>query len=138
MAEKRTYFLFTTASQRHLLFETWKATGDVGVACQRAHVGRRIFYYWKLRFLRGSFAALGQCASRAAKHPPRVAPNSRATSRGEPARPSRVGEAAPGGRTHENEHVGATGQPEDGQTNPLRRRPLDRAAAAVEKRGRRA
>jgi transposase len=74
MADKRTYFPFTTAAQRRLLFATWEATGDVTAACRRAHVGRRTFYYWKPRFLAGGYAALEQCASRAPVHPPRVAP----------------------------------------------------------------
>jgi transposase len=74
MADKRTYFPFTTAAQRRLLFETWEATGNVDVACQRAHVGRRTFYYWKPRFIAGGYAALDRFASRAPVHPPRVAP----------------------------------------------------------------
>jgi hypothetical protein len=74
MADKRTYFPFTTAAQRRLLFATWEATGDVTAACRRAHVGRRTFYYWKPRFLAGGYAALEQFASRAPVHPPRVAP----------------------------------------------------------------
>jgi hypothetical protein len=43
MADKRTYFPFTSAAQRRLLFEVWEATGNIAVACQRAHVGRRTF-----------------------------------------------------------------------------------------------
>jgi hypothetical protein len=74
MADKRTYFPFTTAAQRRLLFATWEATGDVAEACRRAHVGRRTFYYWKPRFLAGGYVALEQFASRAPVHPPRVAP----------------------------------------------------------------
>jgi len=72
MADKRTYFPLTTASQRRLLFETWEATGDVELACQRAHMGRRTFYYWKSRFAAGGYGALEHFASRAPKHPPRV------------------------------------------------------------------
>jgi hypothetical protein len=74
MADKRTYFPFTTASQRRLLFATWEATGDMAEACRRAHVGRRTFYYWKPRFVAGGYAALEQFASRAPVRPPRVAP----------------------------------------------------------------
>lgn len=74
MTDKRTYFLLTTASQRRLLFETWEATGKVELACQRAHVGRRTFYYWKPRFVAGGYGALEHCASRAPKRPPRVGP----------------------------------------------------------------
>ena len=44
------YFRSTTSAQRHLLFATWEATGDVEEACAAAHVGRRTFYYWKVRF----------------------------------------------------------------------------------------
>jgi transposase len=73
VTDKRTYFPLTTASQRRLLFETWEATHDVDLACQRAHVGRRTFYYWKARFSAGGYAALEHFASRAPKHPPRVA-----------------------------------------------------------------
>jgi len=39
----RTYFPQTTPSQRRLLFETWKASGDSGAACRTAHVGERTF-----------------------------------------------------------------------------------------------
>lgn len=74
MADKRTHFPLTTPSQRRLLFATWEATGDVDLACQRAHVGRRTFYYWESRFKAGGYAALEQCASRAPKRPPRLAP----------------------------------------------------------------
>lgn len=73
MTDKRTYFPLTTASQRRLLFETWEATRDVGLACQRAHVGRRTFYYWKARFAMGGYDALEHFASHAPKRPPRVA-----------------------------------------------------------------
>jgi hypothetical protein len=76
VADKRTYFPFTTASQWRLLFATWEATGDVAEACRRAHVGRRTFYYWKPCFVAGGYAALEQGASRAPVHPPRVAPAS--------------------------------------------------------------
>jgi hypothetical protein len=65
---KRIHFPLTTAQQRHLLFETWQATGDVEVACRTAHVGRRTFYTWKPRFLAGGFAALDHFPSRAPKH----------------------------------------------------------------------
>ncbi len=74
MVDKRTYFPLTTASQRRLLFETWEATRDVDLACQRAHVGRRTFYYWKPRFVAGGYAALERFDSRAPVHPPRIAP----------------------------------------------------------------
>ena len=50
MSKKRTYFPPTTAQQRKLLFETWEATGNITVACQKAHVSRGTFYYWKPRF----------------------------------------------------------------------------------------
>lgn len=70
MTDKRTYFPLTTASQRRLLFETWEATRDVDLACQRAHVGRRTSYYWKPRFTAGGYAALERFAGRAPKHPP--------------------------------------------------------------------
>jgi transposase len=73
-ADKRTYFPFTTAAQRRLLFETWEATGNVDLACQRAHVGRRPFYYWKPRVRAGGYAALERFASRAPRLPRRIAP----------------------------------------------------------------
>jgi transposase len=74
MMSRRIHFPLTTASQRRLLFETWEATGNVDLACERAHVGRRTFYYWKPRFIAGGYTALECFASRAPKHPPRVAP----------------------------------------------------------------
>lgn len=49
MSTNRTYFPPTTPQQRKLLFETWKVTGSVTAACQKAHVGRGTFYYWKPR-----------------------------------------------------------------------------------------
>lgn len=64
MAQKRIHFPLTTAQQRHLLFETWEATGDVDLACRTAHVGRSTFYYWKPRFSAGGYAALEAFASR--------------------------------------------------------------------------
>lgn len=70
---KRIHFPLTTAQQRRLLFETWQATSDVGLACRTAHVGRSTFYVWKPRFLAGGYAALEQFASRAPKHTRRIA-----------------------------------------------------------------
>jgi len=58
MSEKRTYFPPTSPQQRKLLFETWEATGDVELACQKAHVGRGTFYYWKPRFEAEGYAGL--------------------------------------------------------------------------------
>lgn len=58
MSPKRTYFPPTTPQQRKLLFETWEATGSVAVACQKAHVGRGTFYYWKPRFEAEGYAGL--------------------------------------------------------------------------------
>ncbi|MCC9078738.1 hypothetical protein FKZ61_021820, partial [Litorilinea aerophila] len=40
MAKRRTHFPHTTPQQRKLLFETWEATGNVTLACRKAHVGR--------------------------------------------------------------------------------------------------
>jgi transposase len=70
----RTYFPLTTPSQRRLLFETWRATGDVAQACRVAHVGRRTFYYWKPRFLAGGYAGLERFASRAPHQAHQTAP----------------------------------------------------------------
>jgi transposase len=50
MSPKRTYFGFSTAQRRKLLFETWEATGSVTQACQKERVSRGLFYYWKKRF----------------------------------------------------------------------------------------
>jgi transposase len=58
MSKKRTHFPSTTPQQRKLLFETWEATGDVGQACQKAHVGVGTFYYWKSRFDTDGYAGL--------------------------------------------------------------------------------
>jgi transposase len=58
MSPKRTYFPPTTPQQRKLLFETWQATHSVTGACQKAHVGRGTFYYWKARFDRDGYAGL--------------------------------------------------------------------------------
>jgi transposase len=58
MSQKRTYFPPTTPQQRKLLFETWEATGNVTVACRKAHVGLGTFYYWKPRFEAEGYAGL--------------------------------------------------------------------------------
>jgi transposase len=58
MKTKRTYFPPTTPQQRKLLFETWEQTGNITVACRKAHVGRGTFYYWKPRFDRDGYAGL--------------------------------------------------------------------------------
>ncbi len=68
MSQKKTYFGFTTASQRKLLFETWESTGSVTQACQRARVSRGTFYYWKKRFDEMGYAGLEEFESRVAKH----------------------------------------------------------------------
>ena len=66
MSPRRTYFPLTTAQQRKLLFEIWEATGNVTEACQKAHVGRATFYYWKPRFEAGGYAALESYEKRGA------------------------------------------------------------------------
>lgn len=58
MKQKRTYFPPTTPQQRNLLFEIWEETGSVIQACQKAHVGRSTFYYWKPRFESKEYAGL--------------------------------------------------------------------------------
>jgi transposase len=58
MSAKRVYFPPTTAQQRELLFETWEQSGNVTAACQKAHVGRGTFYYWKPRFVKNGYAGL--------------------------------------------------------------------------------
>ena len=73
MTQKRIHFPMTTAQQRHLLFETWEATGDVELACRTAHVGRSTFYYWKPRFSAAGYAALESFASRAPRRTRRLA-----------------------------------------------------------------
>jgi hypothetical protein len=70
----RTYFPYTTPSQRRCLFETWEATGDVEEACRVAHVGRRTFYYWRPRFLAEGYAGLERFVSRAPHQPHRTVP----------------------------------------------------------------
>jgi transposase len=70
---KRPYFRPTTPAQRRLLFETYEATGDVDVACAKAHVGRGTFYYWRPRFEAGGYEALEQERSRA-PHRTRIPP----------------------------------------------------------------
>jgi len=66
MSQERTYFRFTTAQQRKLLFEEWEKTGNVTEACRRAHVGRATFYYWKPRFDEHGYAGLVEFESRVA------------------------------------------------------------------------
>jgi len=58
MSTKRVYFPPTTPQQRKLLFEIWKQDGNVTAACQKAHVGRATFYYWKPRFERDGYDSL--------------------------------------------------------------------------------
>ena len=66
MSPKGTYFPFTSAQQRKLLFETWEKTGSVTQACRIAHVGRATFYYWKARFDEKGYAGLEAFESRVA------------------------------------------------------------------------
>lgn len=66
MSEKRTYYGYSTAQQRKLLFETWEATGSVTKACQKARVSRGLFYYWKKRFREKGYAGLEAFESRVA------------------------------------------------------------------------
>lgn len=71
MKKKRTYFPRTTAQQRCLLFKVWEETGNVGEACDQAHVCERTFYNWKPRFEAGGYAALDEFQSSAPKNPNR-------------------------------------------------------------------
>lgn len=73
MKSKRTYFGYTTYSQRKLLFETWEETGDIAEACQKARVSRKTFYNWKTRYEEKGYPGLKEFSSRAPKHPKRVA-----------------------------------------------------------------
>jgi transposase len=66
MNTKRTYFGFSTAQQRKLLFETWEATGSVTEAYRQARLSRGTFYYWKARFDQNGYAGLDEFESRAA------------------------------------------------------------------------
>ena len=74
MSTKRTHFPHTTADQRRLLFESWESTGNITEACKCAHVSRQTFYVWLPRFTADGFAGLLTSASRAPKHPQRIAP----------------------------------------------------------------
>jgi transposase len=69
MNTRRTYYRYTTAQQRRLLFETWEATGSVTEACRKAHVGRGTFYYWKARFDEQGYAGLEDFEPRGPKEP---------------------------------------------------------------------
>jgi transposase len=66
MSPKRTYFGFSTAQQRKLLFEVWEATQNIEEACQQARVSQRFFYYWKPRFEQNGYAGLETFGSRVA------------------------------------------------------------------------
>ena len=74
MAATRTYFRPTTAAPRRLLFTVYQQTGDVALACQKAHVCERTFYNWKPRFDADGFAGLDHLGSHAPHHPARIAP----------------------------------------------------------------
>jgi transposase len=63
---KKTYYGYSTYQQRKLLFETWKETGDVALACKKAHVSRSLFYVWKARFEEKGYEGLEEFESRAA------------------------------------------------------------------------
>lgn len=75
MATNVTYFPRTTAQQRSLLFATWEATGSVKQACQKARVGKNVFYRWKPRFETGGYGALEVPQSHAPKHPRKIPPD---------------------------------------------------------------
>jgi transposase len=66
MSPKHTYFGFTTAQQRKLLFEVWEATQNIEEACRQARVSQRLFYYWKPRFEKDGYAGLEAFGSRVA------------------------------------------------------------------------
>ena len=66
MSPKHTYFGFTTAQQRKLLFEVWVATQNIEEACRQARVSQRLFYYWKPRFEKDGYAGLEIFGSRVA------------------------------------------------------------------------
>lgn len=66
MSPNHTYFGFSTAQQRKLLFETWEETGSVTQACQKARVSRGLYYYWKRRFDAEGYAGLEAFESRVA------------------------------------------------------------------------
>jgi transposase len=68
MNEKRVAYRKTTVQQRKLLFEVWEATGNVTLACRKAHVGRGTFYYWKPRFEKQGYKGLEEYESRAPKN----------------------------------------------------------------------
>lgn len=70
MRTNSTYFRLTTAQQRKLLFEIWESTGSVKIACERAHVSRGLFYYWRPRFDAGGYPALEQVGSHTRKNLP--------------------------------------------------------------------
>ena len=53
----------TTTQQRKFLFEVWKATGNISLACQKANVGRGTFYYWKHHFDKYGFIGLERLES---------------------------------------------------------------------------
>jgi transposase len=72
MNTKRIYYRETTAQQRKLLFEIWEASGNVSLACRKAHVGRGTFYYWKPRFEKHGYKGLETFESRAPKNPNRT------------------------------------------------------------------
>jgi transposase len=72
MKTKRVVYRETTAQQRKLLFEVWEETGNVSLACRKAHVGRGTFYYWKPRFEKQGYKGLEETASRAPKNPRRT------------------------------------------------------------------
>ena len=58
MKAKRVYFPPTTPQQRKLLFEVWEQTDNVTAACQKGHIGRTTFYYWKPRFQKDGYVGL--------------------------------------------------------------------------------
>jgi transposase len=70
---KRPYFRESTPDQRRLLFETYERTGSIAAACAAAHLARRTFYFWRLRFRAGGYAALAQTGSHA-PHRTRIPP----------------------------------------------------------------
>ncbi len=58
MVNQRIYYPRTTYSQRKLLFEVWEETGDVGEACQQAHVSLGTYYYWRGRFEKDGYEGI--------------------------------------------------------------------------------
>ncbi|MGC9337785.1 MAG: helix-turn-helix domain-containing protein [Candidatus Cloacimonadia bacterium] len=72
--KKRVYYGFTTFQQRKLIVDTYRETGKIEKAIEKAKVGWCTFYRWYPRYEERGYTDLKEEKSRAPKNPNTVDP----------------------------------------------------------------